>query len=322
MVVDFQHHFTPPDMMRHDVIRSMPINQPGKTPPHRMPSALTDLEIHVQDMDKSGIDHAVLSCGLGMDGTTLEICRLVNDAMNRACAAHPSRFTALAHTPPLGGKAAMRELERCRGEFNCPGVVIISEPQGLPLDAPELNEFWEACVRLGMYVFVHPALRPEVGELLDKYDLVRSLGREYSMSTATVRVIDGGVLDRFPELKLQMGHLAGGIAVNLDRIRKIQDRVLMGTAGHPKHGLLPERDFDYYLRERLYFDSAGVFGSMTAVTAALAEIPASQIVFGTDYPLEIREPEDLGAFVAALRRTGAPGRAILEGNAGKLVPGL
>jgi predicted TIM-barrel fold metal-dependent hydrolase len=105
----------------------------------------------------------------------------------------------------------------------------------------------------------------------------------------------------------------------MDRVRAMQDKERMNTVGHPDHGVLPKRDFDYYLRERLWFDTAGVFGSMTAVRAAIEEFTPSRIVFGTDYPLEILSASDLGRFVAEIRALGSTGAAILAENANGLL---
>ena len=319
MIIDFQHHFTPPELTSLPAVKGMSINKGGTTPPYRMPAELTDISAHVRDMDAAGIDHAMLSCGLGMDGTTLEICRSVNDAMARLCAQSPRRFSTFAHTDPLGGQAALQELERCRHELGMQGAVIVSEPGGTTLDDPRLDAFWGQCERLGMFVFVHPSLRPSMGATMNKYDLIRSLGREFSLAMSTVRLINGGVLDRFEGLRVQMGHLSGGLAVSMERVRAMQDKERMNTVGHPDHGVLPRRDFDHYLRERLWFDTAGVFGSMTAVRAAVEEFTPSRIVFGTDYPLEILSASDLGSFVADIRALGSTGAAILAGNANDLL---
>ena len=104
----------------------------------------------------------------------------------------------------------------------------------------------------------------------------------------------------------------------LGRIRKFQDRDFFGTAGHPVHGKLPERDLDYYLSERLVFDTAGVCGAMTSVSSSLAELKPARIVFGTDYPQEIRTKEDVQVFVAGLRALGPEGERILSGNSNLL----
>lgn len=319
MIIDFQHHFTPPELLQNSAVRGMSINKAGATPAYRMPPELTDIEAHIRDMDASGIDHAMLSCGLGMDGTTTEVCQAVNDALARTCARHPRYFSALAHANPLGGAAALHEIERCRDQHGMQGVVLVSEPGSLTLDHADLDPFWQLCERLGMYVFVHTSLRPSMGSTMDKYDLIRCLGREYSLATATVRLINGGVLDRFEGLKVQMGHLSGSLSIAMDRVRAFQDKERMQTMGDPVNGILPKHDFDHYLRERLWFDTAGVFGSMTAVRAAIDEFSAQRIVFGTDYPLEIVSVEDLRSFVEAVRDHGPEGEMILHSSAKALV---
>lgn len=319
MIIDFQHHFTPPELTSLPAVRNLSINKGGTTPPYRMPAELTDITAHVRDMAAAGIDHAVLSSGLGMDGTTLEICAAVNDAMARLCAQAPGQFSAFAHTDPLGGPEALKELARCRHELGMRGAVIVSEPGGTTLDDPRLDPYWAACEQLGMFVFVHPSLRPDVGATMKRYDLIRSLGREFSLAMTTVRLINGGVLDRFEGLRIQMGHLSGGLAVSMDRVRAMQDKERMGTVGHPEHGILPKHPFDHYLRERLWFDTAGVFGSMTAVRAAVAEFTPNRVVFGTDYPLEILSVNDLSRFVRDIRALGDTGSAILSGNAKSLL---
>jgi predicted TIM-barrel fold metal-dependent hydrolase len=58
---------------------------------------------------------------------------------------------------------------------------------------------------------------------------------------------------------------------------------------------------------------------MGAVKGALIEIPASRIVFATDYPQEIRERAAVRDFVEELRGLGTDGEAILSGNVDKLL---
>lgn len=70
------------------------------------------------------------------------------------------------------------------------------------------------------------------------------------------------------------------------------------------------RPFDHYLRHNLYFDTGGLFGNVNAIRAALTEIPPGRIVFGSDYPQEIRDAVALARFTAALAGSGLPGDTI------------
>jgi predicted TIM-barrel fold metal-dependent hydrolase len=166
---------------------------------------------------------------------------------------------------------------------------------------------------------VHPALKLNFSQQFDGFDTARSVGREFSLIMATIRLINSGVLDRHPELTVHMAHLSGGIASMLGRIRCFQDKDFWGTKGNARHGMTPKQDFDHYIRNRLIFDTAGFAGDMGSIKAGLVEIPASQIVFATDYPQEIRQREVVRDFVQHLRALGAPGEQILSGNVGKLL---
>lgn len=81
--------------------------------------------------------------------------------------------------------------------------------------------------------------------MLQDYDLPRVLGREIDLTVATTRLIAGGVLDRFPQLKLVIAYFGGGIAAVKDR--------LLAKGYH--FGTLKRSFADYF--EMLYFDLAG-----------------------------------------------------------------
>jgi hypothetical protein len=88
----------------------------------------------------------------------------------------------------------------------------------------------------------------------------------------------------------------------------------LGTLGHPRHGAKPAHDFDHYLRNNFVFDTAGFCGAIGAVKIALVEIPASRIVFATDYSQEIRSREAVRDFVNDISALGPDGQQILAGN--------
>ena len=92
MVVDFQHHYTPPELMeRGEGSGHIRLDKNGN-PNYRFNPLLADLSAHVRMMDKAGIDVAVLSCGSGFDRPDVSTCRLINDRMHQAEQDHPGRF--------------------------------------------------------------------------------------------------------------------------------------------------------------------------------------------------------------------------------------
>ena len=113
MLVDFQQHYTPPELLKGNADAvSVQVDQDGN-PNYLLNPLLADLASHIRVMDQAGIDAAVLSCGSGFDQPDLATCRLINDRMREAEKAHPGRFIGLAHVPALKPAEAAAELKRC-----------------------------------------------------------------------------------------------------------------------------------------------------------------------------------------------------------------
>jgi predicted TIM-barrel fold metal-dependent hydrolase len=330
MLIDFQQHYTPPELLKGNADAvSVQVDQDGN-PNYLLNPLLADLTSHIRVMDAAGIDAGVLTCGSGFDQPNLATCRQINDRMRQAEQDHPGRFIGLAHVPALKPAEAAAELKRCAVELGFPGVVIASELQDRPLDAEELKPFWKACADLGLYVFIHPLPRVIRWGHMGADDLGRMLGWEFSLMTATVRIINSGLLDELPALKIQFSHFSGGIGRYLGRIRGFQQRDKWGTAKINRHGRRPTKPFDHYLDHRLYYDIAGWAGPDHAaewgadwVRFGIEELAFSQLVFATDYPQAVREASEVAAYAEAVRGLGANGRALVAGaNAEKLIPDL
>ncbi len=114
MIVDFQHHFTPRELIKDDPGDRLVLNYDALgAPSYTVHSLLYDLDEHVRMMDFAGIDAAWLTSAAGMCAD-LETSRLVNDKAKKAERDYPGRFIGAAHAHPLGGAAALKELARCR----------------------------------------------------------------------------------------------------------------------------------------------------------------------------------------------------------------
>ena len=269
MVIDFEHHYIPPELGRRlgmDPAKKEAVRTRDAT----VHSQLFDLEAQIRDMDRAGIDIAVQSCILGWD-TTLENCRLLNDCTARLQQNYPDRFVGLAHAPVLDSDAGLEELDRAVSRLGLKGVTISSQVNGLSLDAQEFAPFFHLMNRLAVPIFVHPALSPKGYSLMHDYMLPVILTREFDLAVAVTRLIAGGVVERYPDLKFIFAHFGGGLAGYKERISRSSYRFKL-----PK-------SFDEYF-ERLYFDMAGFEGSLTALRCALEVIKPGRMVFATDYP--------------------------------------
>ncbi len=320
MVIDFQHHYIPVELAKQRGIYSASNNtilQEGGLPSTTMHRRLCDLDLQLSEMDEAGVDVSVLSCLLGWSGS-LDECRFINSDLAAIQKKYPGRFVGLAQAPILEGNAALDELRRAIGELGLHGITITSQVHGLPLDSSKLYDFYATVCELDVPVFVHPALVPTGYEHLKDYDLPRVLGREVDLTVATTRLIAGGVFDRFPALKIVMGHFGGGIAAVKDR--------LIGK-GY-RFGTLKRPFADYY--DMIYFDMAGFEGGLVALHCALQGIRPERLVFASDYPQDFtgvntdtgKGMRELRGYIEAIRRLDLKDQtkeAILGGTAAGLL---
>ena len=330
MLIDFQHHFTPPELMEApEGGDQLKLDEAGN-PNYRFNSLLANLPAHVRMMDRADIDAAVLSCGQGFDQPNVATCRLINDRMRQAERDHPGRFIGLAHVPALNPKEATTELKRCAIELGFPGVVIASELQGQPLDAEGLLPFWNCCPPRALRL--HPSSAASYRLEAHGCGRPRADARLGILPNGwlTVRLINSGLLDQLPTLKILVSHFAGGICRYLPRICGLQQRENSGTASIPRHNRQPKEPFEDYLHHRLFYDCAGWAGPDHAaergaewIRIGLGELPASRVVFATDYPQAVRDADEVLAYVDAVRALGCEARTVLDdANAKKLIPNL
>ena len=113
MIVDFQHHFTPRELIKEDPGDRLILHYDAQgAPSYTIHKLLYDLDEHVRMMDAAGIDAAWLTSAAGMCAD-LDKSRLCNDTAKKAERDYPGRFIGAAHANPLGG-AAVQCHHACR----------------------------------------------------------------------------------------------------------------------------------------------------------------------------------------------------------------
>lgn len=319
MIVDFQHHYIPVELAKKRGVYSendTVLRQDG-LPATTMHRRLYDLDLQLSDMDEAGILVSVLSCLFGWSASLAD-CRYINEDLAAIQKKYPGRFVGLAQAPVLEGQVAYDELRRAIRDLGLHGVTITSQVDGLSLDSPKLYGFYERVCELDVPIFVHPALVPTGYEHLKDYDLPRVLGREVDLTVATTRLIAGGIFDRFPNLKIVMGHFGGGIAAVKDRL----------VAKGYRFGTLKRPFAEYF--DKLYFDMAGFEGGLTALSCGLLGIRPDRLVFASDYPQDFtgvntdtgRGMKELRDYIQAVRNLpleDATKEAILGDTAARLL---
>ena len=250
--------------------------------------------------EAAGIDRAVLSQPFYMGSADVDGVREANDALLDVVHDY-DRFYGLAAIPvAAGGEHAAEEFERAL-ERGYHGGAVETRTDGVELTDEALEPVFNVAQRYDAPLLVHPKLDESLhpAALDDTYLLNAIFGREAALSESISKVIHEGVLDAYPELNLVFHHLGGNIASMLGRVA-----LQLDPGRWPgQEAVVSYDEFKKYLEERIYLDTAGFFGYERPLCAPFEELPASQILFGSDYPFEPRNEAELANLDEAIGRT-------------------
>ncbi len=234
----------------------------------------------------------------------LELHQALNDHMAEACREHRRHYAGIGTVPLQSPRLAVQELERCVDQLDLQGVQIGSHVGEWNLDAEELRPFFEAAQDLGAAILVHPWDMMGT-ETMPKYWMPWLVGMPAEQSRAACALIFGGVLERYPRLKVCLAHGGGSFPYTIGRIEhgfKMRPDLVATDNPHNPRDYLP----------RLYFDSW--VADPRALRYLLDTVGVSRVMLGTDYPFPLGEQEP-GAGIAALNLPEAEQARLYHGTA-------
>jgi 5-carboxyvanillate decarboxylase len=253
-------------------------------------NGLQDLgELRIGHMDAAGIDRQVIS--LTSPGVqvldrdrAVAIAALANDQLAEACRNHPDRFSGLTAIAPQDPAAAAKEIERGVG-LGLHGVIVNSHTQGEYLSDPKFWPIFEAAEALDAPVYLHPNTPPAnmIGPLLE----VGLDGAIYGFAVETgmhlLRMITAGVFDRFPRLKVIVGHLGEALPFWLYRL----DYMHAATVRSKRYETMKplQRKPSDYLKENVWVTTSGVAWAPT-IMYCREVLGNDRVLYSMDYPYE------------------------------------
>lgn len=233
-------------------------------------------------MDEAGIELAVLSSvasiqGAGLAaGEALRLARTTNDALAEMVRARPDRYAGFASVPLQDPAAGAEELERAIRELGFRGAMVFGHTDGRYLDDDRCMPLWERVEALDVPLYLHAADAPApVPSYADRPEL---LGATWSWTSETathaLRIVFGGVFERFPGAQLVLGHMGETLPFLLWRLDS--RFAAAGGAGTP-----PSRAF----RRNVSVTTAGVCAD-APLLCTLAELGDDRVMFSIDHPFE------------------------------------
>lgn len=257
---------------------------------------LLDLgERRLADMDATGIDRQIISLtapGTQVFGTdrATGFATLANDQLAEACRRHPDRFTGLTAIAPQDPAHAVKEIERGARQLGLKGVIINSHTHGEYLDDEKFWPIFEAAESLDAPIYLHPTTPPKamIGPLLEAGLDGAIYGFAVETGMHLLRIITSGVFDRFPGLKMVVGHLGEALPFWLYRLDYMHAATVRAKRYERMKPL--RRKVSEYLRENVWFTTSGMAWA-PAIQFCREVLGADHVLYSMDYPYEYEADE-------------------------------
>jgi 5-carboxyvanillate decarboxylase len=270
------------------------------SPNHRVQAItarLLDLgEQRLRDMDETGISRQILSLtspGVQVfdKDTAVALARSSNDRLAEAIRKHPDRFSGLTAVAPQDPEAAAKELERGVKMLGLKGAIINSHTRGEYLDDSKFWPIFEAAEALNVPIYLHPntpspqMIRPFLERGLES----AIFGFAVETGLHLLRIVVSGAFDRFPNLRIVVGHLGEGLPYWLFRIDFMYQRMASSERypGAPKLARKPSE----YLKDNVWVTTSGMAWA-PPILYAQQVLGVDRVLYAMDYPYQF-VPEEV-----------------------------
>jgi 5-carboxyvanillate decarboxylase len=253
---------------------------------------ITDIgEARIRDMDATGIARQILSLtnpGVQMfePDEAASWAASLNDQLAEAIQKHPDRFSGLAAISPQNPAAASKELERAVVKLGLKGAIINSHTKGEYLDDPKFWDIFAAAESLDVPIYLHPSTpSPRLYAPFAEWGLEGAIyGFAVETSLHLLRVIVSGALDRFPKLRIVVGHLGEGLPFWFFRLDFFH-RANVASGRYPKVKKLKKDNLSDYLRENIWITSSGMAWE-PAIRYCQKVLGLDRVLYAMDYPYQ------------------------------------
>lgn len=263
---------------------------PAGTMPRFLAQLLDVERLRLAEMDASGVDMHLLSLtapGVQMFAPDVAntLARLTNDRLADIVRRHPKRFAALASFAPQDPSAAAKEMERAINTLKLNGFIVNSHTENAYLDQPRFWPILEAAQALDAPLYIHPRAPSDgMAEPFRDYRLESAVwGYGVETGTHAVRLMLSGVLDRFPRLRIVLGHMGEALPFWMWRLD------FMGAPGARAAGRPNQLKPSEYFKRNFAITTSGLEDPL-ALRFCIDKLGVDGIMWAIDYPYQPTAP--------------------------------
>ncbi|MCC6780746.1 MAG: amidohydrolase family protein [Hyphomicrobiales bacterium] len=306
-VVDFHNHYVGPAFTLTTMGNAPPAQRENQA---KIDAMLANPRALLDSLEVAGIAARVINTPTAFlqdaDGEVPKgAIPRINDEVANLVSKHPGKLIGLATVDAYSGDDGARELTRAVRELGLRGVFIESAKKDLFPNAPQARPTLATAAALGIPVFVHPITDPSMHKRFGQTGRqgVR-LARATINALALISMLEGGVFDELPKLRVVVTTLAiGGVMM----------------AGGFGDGQRIRRDTPELVRRHVYIDTMGLHPAL--VSSVVELLGADHVMAGTDWPIVV-EKDVPGRLQKALTVAGLDAeqqKMVASGNALKLL---
>lgn len=312
--IALEEHFTAPGFDRYSKVFTTLMDS---TTQAALAARLADFhDERIAEMDAAGIEVVVLSqTGPGVQAErdsslAIRYAQENNDFLARQIERNPARLAGFACLPMQSPRVAADELTRAVSVMGFKGALVNGHTNGVYYDDPAYDELWERMQALDVPLYLHPTdPSPAPAAYAGHPELAGAVwGWGVETATHALRLLFGGVFDRFPRLKLVLGHMGEGLPMLRWRF---DSRFAVYS-----HGIRLQHPPSAYFGRNILITTSGVC-SPAALQCAIAEMGEDAVMFSVDYPYE--STAVAADFIEQAPLPDATRRLVCHGNAERLL---
>lgn len=246
-----------------------------------------------------------------------ELAKIANEELAELVAKYPDQFIAGVACLPMNDiDSALREAERAIKQLKLKGVQIYTPCNGKPLDSPIFLPLYEMMTKYDLPIWLHPSRASNAadyeGEEESKYNVFLSIGWPYETTVGMVRLVRGGVLEKFPSLKIITHHLGGMAPYFIGRLtwggRRYNETIAPDTK-------LSRLSVEYF---KMFYGDTVIGDNVSGLMCGYSLFGAGHVLFASDIPSFLDKEQKI-APIEKMPVSESEKSMIFEGNAKRLL---